>query len=111
MLILAGAGNGKTRVITYHIAYLMDYRGVLAENILAVTFTNKAAEEMRNRVEKLVNLPGLTKPWISTFHSFCVRTPRQDGPRIGLRRDFSIYEETDQLEVMKTCLRQQSLTE
>ncbi|MBI3894530.1 MAG: UvrD-helicase domain-containing protein, partial [Acidobacteria bacterium] len=104
--------SGKTRVITYRIAYLMDDQGIPAENILAVTFTNKAAEEMRNRVEQLVRLPGLTaKPWISTFHSFCVRILRQDGPRIGLPRDFSIYDEADQLAVVKSCLRQLGLTE
>ena len=112
LLILAGAGSGKTRVITYRIAYLLDHCGVPAENILAVTFTNKASEEMRNRVEKLVSLPGLpVKPWVSTFHSFCVRILRQDGPRIGLRRDFSIYDEADQLAVVKSCLRQLGLTE
>ncbi|MBI4460135.1 MAG: UvrD-helicase domain-containing protein [Acidobacteria bacterium] len=111
LLILAGAGSGKTRVIAYRIAYLMDYGGVPAENILAVTFTNKAAEEMRSRVEQMVRLPGLTRPWISTFHSFCVRILRQDGPRIGLPKGFSIYDEADQLSVVKSCLRRLGLTE
>ena len=110
LLILAGAGSGKTRVITYRIAYLVEYRGVPPENVLAVTFTNKAADEMRSRVERLVRLPGLAQPWISTFHSFCVRVLRRDGERIGLPRDFSIYDEDDQLRVVKACLRQLGLT-
>ncbi|OFW32390.1 MAG: hypothetical protein A3J28_08365 [Acidobacteria bacterium RIFCSPLOWO2_12_FULL_60_22] len=111
LLILAGAGSGKTRVITYRVAYLAEYRGVPAENILAVTFTNKAAEEMRSRVQGLIRLPGLARPWVSTFHSFCVRVLRRDGPRIGLPRDFSIYDEDDQLRVVKSCLRQLGLVE
>jgi len=110
LLILAGAGSGKTRVITYRIAYLVEYRGVPPESILAVTFTNKAADEMRNRVERLVRLPGVAQPWISTFHSFCVRVLRRDGERIGLPRNFTIYDEGDQLLVVKACLRQLGLT-
>ena len=111
LLILAGAGSGKTRVITYRIAYLIDYCGILPERLLAVTFTNKAAQEMRGRVERLVQTPRVAQAWISTFHSFCVRLLRQDGPRIGLRRDFSIYDEADQLAVVKVCLRQLGLSD
>ncbi|MBI4443182.1 MAG: UvrD-helicase domain-containing protein, partial [Acidobacteria bacterium] len=112
LLILAGAGSGKTRVITYRIAYLIDHCGVSPEKLLAVTFTNKAADEMRSRVEALVRTPQLdrwSRPWISTFHSFCVRVLREDGPRIGLPRDFSIYDEADQLSVVKACLKQLGL--
>src|SRR3970282_1516311 len=105
LLILAGAGSGKTRVITYRVAYLAEYRGVPAEKILAVTFTNKAAEEMPSHLQVLIRLPGPPRPWISTFHSFCVRVLRRDGPRIGLPRDFSIYDEDDQLRVGESCLR------
>jgi len=111
LLILAGAGSGKTRVITYRIAYLIDYCGVPPGNILAVTFTNKAAEEMRNRVDALVHTSLLGRPWLSTFHSFCVRLLREDGSKIGLRRDFSIYDEDDQLSVVKACVRRLSLSE
>ena len=111
LLILAGAGSGKTRVITCRIAYLMDHCGVAPDNILAVTFTNKAAEEMRSRVDELVRLPGLGRPWVSTFHSFCVRILRQDGPSIGLPKTFSIYDEGDQLSVVKAALRHLGLSE
>ncbi len=110
-LILAGAGSGKTRVITFRIAYLIDYRGVPADTILAVTFTNKSADEMRGRVERLVRLSGFARPWISTFHSFCVRLLREDGHRIGLPNDFSIYDANDQLSVVKKCLRQAGIPE
>jgi len=111
LLILAGAGSGKTRVITYRIAYLIEHCGVRPGRILAVTFTNKAAAEMRERVERLVGLPGTGRPWISTFHSFCVRVLRENGPRIGLPKDFSIYDEDDQLRVVKACLRHLGVTE
>lgn len=111
LLILAGAGSGKTRVITYRIAWLIDDCGVPPGNLLAVTFTNKAAEEMRSRVESLIRTPILGRAWISTFHSFCVRLLREDGRRIGLPRDFSIYDEADQLSVVKACLRHLGLSE
>jgi len=110
LLILAGAGSGKTRVITYRIAYLVEYRGVPPENVLAVTFTNKAADEMRARVERLIRVPGVARPWISTFHSFCVRLLRREGERIDLPRNFSIYDEDDQLRVVKSCLKDLGLT-
>ncbi|HWP83860.1 MAG TPA: UvrD-helicase domain-containing protein [Terriglobia bacterium] len=111
VLILAGAGSGKTRVITYRIAWLIEHHGVRPSSILAVTFTNKAAEEMRERVARLVPVAGLSRPWVSTFHSFCVRVLREEGERIGLPRDFSIYDEDDQLRVVKACMRHLGLAE
>jgi DNA helicase-2/ATP-dependent DNA helicase PcrA len=111
LLILAGAGSGKTRVITYRIAHLISDCGVRPGNVLAVTFTNKAADEMRERVERLVRLPALGRPWVSTFHSFCLRVLREKGDRIGLPHDFSIYDEDDQLRVVKACLRHLGLAE
>src|SRR5215813_11302445 len=95
LLILAGAGSGKTRVITYRIAWLIEHAGVRPSSILAVTFTNKAAAEMRERVARLVPVGGMSQPWIFTFHSFCVRVLRAEAERVGLRRDFSIYDEDD----------------
>jgi DNA helicase-2/ATP-dependent DNA helicase PcrA len=116
LLILAGAGSGKTRVITYRIAHLIEKLGVMPESILAMTFTNKAAAEMGERVEKLVGGLSVAKPLISTFHSFCVRVLRRDiealripssagGPPIGLTKQFVIYDEADQQQLVKSVMR------
>ncbi len=117
VLILAGAGSGKTRVITYRIAYLIENMGVMPESILAMTFTNKAASEMVERVDKLVGGLSIAKPVISTFHSFCVRVLRRDiealripsavpgKPPIGLSKQFVIYDESDQQQVVKSIMR------
>ncbi len=110
VLILAGAGSGKTRVITYRIAHLIDAIGVQPDSILAMTFTNKAAAEMAGRVESLVGARSVTKPLISTFHSFCVRLLRRDIDVLqiggqGYRKDFVIYDEADQQSVVKSALR------
>ena len=104
LLILAGAGSGKTRVITYRIAHLIRERNVRPGNILAVTFTNKAATEMRERLERLLNIP-LRGLWISTFHAACVRILRQHVERIGYKRQFVIYDETDRSSLIKTCMQ------
>lgn len=104
LLILAGAGSGKTRVITFRIAYLIREKGVDPANILAVTFTNKAADEMRGRVERLLELP-LSGLWISTFHSACVRILRRHADRIGYPKQFVIYDETDRRALLKTCMK------
>ena len=117
VLILAGAGSGKTRVITYRIAYLIEHKGVMPESILAMTFTNKAAAEMGDRVEKLVGGLSIAKPVISTFHSFCVRVLRRDieamripsavpgQPPIGHTKNFVIYDESDQQSVVKGLMK------
>jgi DNA helicase-2/ATP-dependent DNA helicase PcrA len=114
VLILAGAGSGKTRVITYRIAYLVDHENVPADRILAVTFTNKAAAEMAERVQQLIGSHSLTKPVISTFHSFCVRMLRRDIQSLqingkGYTRDFVIYDEGDQQQVVKAAIKRLGL--
>ncbi len=110
VLILAGAGSGKTRVITHRIAYLIDQCGAAPDSILAVTFTNKASAEMAGRVEKLLGHGSLAKPLLCTFHSFCVRVLRRDIEALrigntGLTKDFAIYDETDQQAVVKQALK------
>jgi len=104
LLILAGAGSGKTRVITSRIAYLVGDGHAKPDEVLAVTFTNKAAEEMRNRVETLLGAD-CSRMWVSTFHSLCARLLRREAPAIGLSRDFVIYDSSDQLTVVKQALK------
>src|SRR5262245_32188927 len=94
LLIVAGAGSGKTRVLTHRIAHLIDEHGVSPFHILAITFTNKAAEEMRSRVEQLIG-PVARKMWVSTFHSACVRILRSHADRLGYPKSFSIYDQSD----------------
>jgi DNA helicase-2/ATP-dependent DNA helicase PcrA len=110
-LILAGAGSGKTRVITYRIAYLIGERGIAPESILAVTFTNKAAEQMKERVARLLSENLETWPHISTFHSFCVRVLRRGIDQLGYSRDFSIYDEDDQARVVKAAIQELGLSD
>ena len=114
VLILAGAGSGKTRVITYRIAHLIENIGVAPNSILAMTFTNKAASEMAERVAQLAGGRSLSKPLISTFHSLCVRVLRRDIEALqvngqGMRRDFVIYDEKDQEMVVKSVIRRLGL--
>src|SRR5437868_5432118 len=104
LLILAGAGSGKTRVITSRIAYLVGDGHAKPDEVLAVTFTNKAAEEMRNRVETLLGAD-CSRMWVSTFHSLCARLLRREAPAIGLSRDFVIYDSSDQLTVVKQAMK------
>ncbi|GIO17565.1 ATP-dependent DNA helicase PcrA [Oceanobacillus oncorhynchi subsp. incaldanensis] len=104
LLIMAGAGSGKTRVLTHRIAYLMGEKEVAPRNILAITFTNKAAREMKERVAELVGPQG-EYMWVSTFHSMCVRILRRDIDRIGYSSNFSILDSADQLSVVKQVLK------
>ena len=104
LLILAGAGSGKTRVLTHRIAYLMEEKGVNPWNILAITFTNKAASEMRERVNKIAGM-GAESVWVSTFHSACVRILRRHIEVLGFGSNFTIYDADDQKTVMKEIFR------
>lgn len=106
ILILAGAGSGKTRVLTTRIGYLMEVKKVKAENILAITFTNKAANEMRERVEETLKDEDTSAMWITTFHSCCVRILRKAINKIGYNRSFVIYDSSDQLTLIKDCMKE-----
>ena len=106
LLVLAGAGSGKTRILVHRIAHLIS-QGVPSFNILGVTFTNKAAGEMKSRVQRLVR----QDVWVSTFHSTCLRILRTDGPAIGIDRHFVIYDEHDQLVLIKECLKELNMNE
>ena len=104
MLVLAGAGSGKTRVLTRRVAYLIEKHNILPQNILAVTFTNKAAEEMKERISSLLNgLPD--EPWISTFHSLCVRILVREVEKLGYKRNFVIFDPSDQKKLIKEILK------
>ncbi|HEV2722919.1 MAG TPA: UvrD-helicase domain-containing protein [Thermoanaerobaculia bacterium] len=105
LLVLAGAGSGKTRVITYRIAWLIGERGVAPYHILAVTFTNKAANEMLGRVERLVPNIG-ARPWIGTFHSTSLRMLRRYADRLGFTKSFVVYDTSDQLTLVRRCMRE-----
>jgi len=108
LLVFAGAGSGKTRVLTYRIAYLIQEKGIPPWNIFAVTFTNKAADEMRERVERLLGTSG-KGAWISTFHSACARILRQHIEHLGFQRNFVIYDEQDQERHLKAIMKELDL--
>jgi DNA helicase-2/ATP-dependent DNA helicase PcrA len=111
LLVVAGAGSGKTRVIAYRIAWLIGQHAIPPRNVLAVTFTNKAAGEMARRVEELLAPLGLRSPIIGTFHSVCVRILRQHGKHIGLPDHFVIYDEDDRLALVKECMKEGELAD
>ena len=111
LLVLAAAGSGKTRVITHRIAYLLGVQGVHPRNLLAVTFTNKAAGEMARRVEALVQPVGLRAPLLATFHAACVRILRQHIRHLGYPSHFTIYDEDDRAALVKECMREEGLEE
>ena len=105
LLIIAGAGSGKTRVLTHRTAYLIEEKGTNPYNIMAITFTNKAASEMRERIDNMVGF-GAESIWLTTFHSTCVRILRRFADRIGFDTSFTIYDADDQKQVMKeVCKR------
>ena len=109
LLLLAGAGSGKTRALTHRVAYLIRERGVPAWQIMAVTFTNKAAAEMRERLEAL--LDDGENPWVATFHASCVRILRQEIAHLGYNRDFTIYDDQDQLRLLRDLLKELGLND
>lgn len=109
LLIMAGAGSGKTRVLTHRIAYLVVEKRVYPSNILAITFTNKAAREMRERVDGLLGAGTSERMWVSTFHSMCVRILRRDIDRIGISKSFTILDSADQLTAIRNVLKEQNL--
>src|SRR5207248_5990185 len=105
LLVIAGAGSGKTRVLTYRVAHLINAVGAKPNEILAITFTNKAAGEMRERLERLLGRSGQGL-WILTFHAACGRILRREAPRLGYRTNFTIYDQADQIRLVKQCLEE-----
>ena len=105
LLVIAGAGSGKTRVLTHRIAHLIAACGVKPNEILAITFTNKAANEMRERLERLIGNQARAV-WALTFHSACGRILRREAPRLGYRTNFTIYDQADQVRLTKACLEE-----
>src|SRR5579864_8442321 len=109
-LIFAGAGSGKTRVLTHRIEYLLNELDVSPDQILAVTFTNKAAGEMKSRLERMVGATARDL-WVGTFHSMCVRMLRRDGKKIGIANNFAIMDDTDQKQIVRDILHDLDLDE
>src|SRR5213596_1560718 len=105
LLVIAGAGSGKTRVLTYRVAHLIGAIGVKPNEILAITFTNKAAGEMRTRLEDLLGTVARAI-WILTFHAACGRILRREAPRLGYKSNFTIYDQADQVRLVKQCLEE-----
>src|SRR5947208_2311480 len=105
LLVIAGAGSGKTRVLTYRVAHLLKACGVKPNEILAITFTNKAAGEMRERLERMLGTVARAI-WILTFHSACGRILRREAQRLGYRSNFTIYDQADQVRLVKQCLEE-----
>ena len=108
VLIMAGAGSGKTRVLTHRYAHLVKHHDVDVEQILAITFTNKAAEEMKSRISRLLNLK-ISPKWISTFHSLCVKILRIHGDKIGYKSNFTIYDQSDSNKVIRNCMSENNV--
>ena len=108
VLIMAGAGSGKTRVLTHRYAHLVKHHNLDVEQILAITFTNKAAEEMKSRISKLLNLK-ISPKWISTFHSLCVKILRIHGDKIGYKSNFTIYDQSDSNKVIRNCMSENNV--
>ncbi|MCL5995271.1 MAG: UvrD-helicase domain-containing protein [Chloroflexi bacterium] len=111
VMVLAGPGSGKTRVLTSRVAYLLETRQVFPYRIMAVTFTNKAAREMRERLNRMVGVAKTGDLMLGTFHSICARLLRREAPQAGLDRDFTIYDADDQLNVVKAALAELNLDE
>ena len=109
LLLLAGAGSGKTRALTQRVAYLIRERGIAPWRIMAVTFTNKAAAEMRERLAALLDVGD--SPWVATFHASCVRILRQEIQHLGFNRDFTIYDDQDQLRLLRELLKERGISE
>src|SRR3712207_4907182 len=110
LLILAGAGSGKTRVLTYRIAHLVKNLEIYPSQILAITFTNKAANEMKERVKNIIGAEA-GSIWISTFHSSCVKILRREIEKLGYNKNFAIYDSYDQKTLMKECIKELNLNE
>ncbi|OON91108.1 MAG: hypothetical protein ATN32_02565 [Candidatus Epulonipiscium fishelsonii] len=111
LLVLAGAGSGKTKVLTHRIAHLINDENVSPWSILAITFTNKSAKEMKERISGLIGDAKTRNMWVSTFHSMCVRILRRDGEALGYSKSFTIYDTTDQKALIKDIMKLKNISE
>ncbi|ONI40236.1 hypothetical protein AN639_00890 [Candidatus Epulonipiscium fishelsonii] len=111
LLVLAGAGSGKTKVLTHRIAHLINNKNVAPWSILAITFTNKSAKEMKERISGLIGEANTRDMWVSTFHSMCVRILRRDGERLGFNKYFTIYDSSDQKALVKEVMKSKNINE